>query len=242
LNEALGLAVGLRPIGSDAHMSQGQAIAGLGEVLRDVARGVVGHHGLDSDTLAGKPGECTLEESHRGAFSLVGQDLDVGEAGGIVDTDVDILPAYTPSPVSLVAGDATPDAPDLAELLDIEVQELAGIAPAIALYGRWWWVQGPEFPKPMVLEDASDRRAWQAQSCRDLGADSALSTQRQDLIRRRVGGLGRHSPRARRAILERFRACLTIASQPLVGRALAQAGSLGCLPERPALLQDPPHQ
>lgn len=103
-------------------MSQGQAIAGLGEVLRDVARSVVGHHGLDSDTLAGKPGERTLEERHRRGFSLVGQDLDVGGAGGIVDTDVDILPAYTPSPVSLISGDAPPDASDLAEFLDIEVR------------------------------------------------------------------------------------------------------------------------
>jgi hypothetical protein len=186
----------LRSIGSDPDVSQSLATAGGGKVLGDIARCVVGHHGPGSDPLAGKPGERTLEKRHGGALAFVRQDLDIGEPRGIVNADVDVLPADTPSAISLVTGDPPSDASDLAEFLDIQVQELPRMVLAIALGGRWRRIQGSQLAQSMASQDTSDSGAWQAQPCGNLSADAPLSTQRQDLTCRCSRCLGRLISRA----------------------------------------------
>ena len=72
----------------EAELSTGDRVHG-----RDVGRAVVGQHPLDSNPALGKPRRGAAQEGDRGLAALVGQDLDLGEAGGIVDHYVAALPA-----------------------------------------------------------------------------------------------------------------------------------------------------
>ena len=66
---------------------------GQGVGPRAVGRAVVGHHPLDGDAQPGEPGQSAAEEGHRTFLALVGEDLAVGEPGGVVDADVQEVPA-----------------------------------------------------------------------------------------------------------------------------------------------------
>ena len=45
------------------------------------------------DAAVGEPGDRSFEEPDGGDGAFVGEDLDVGEAGGVIDADVDGFPA-----------------------------------------------------------------------------------------------------------------------------------------------------
>ena len=67
--------------------------AGLGKRLGAVAGAVVGHDAQDADAKARKVGQSGLQESDGALLPLVGQDLDESDARGVVEADVDELPA-----------------------------------------------------------------------------------------------------------------------------------------------------
>ena len=92
LDEAFGLAVGPGRVGTGPQVADSELVAELGVVSRDVRRAVVGHDLLDVNALASEPGDGSTEEADGGLASFVGQDLDVGEACGVIDADVCELP------------------------------------------------------------------------------------------------------------------------------------------------------
>ena len=114
------------------------SVAGLAEGVAAIGRAVVGHDPLDGDAEAGEPGQRPLEEGHGALLALVGQDLGVGEARGVVDADVQEVPADAALLAAPVAGDAVADAVDPAELLDVEVDQLAGPLALVADRSRAW--------------------------------------------------------------------------------------------------------
>ena len=59
--------------------------------------------------MGGEPGDGAGDEADRGRSGLVVEDLDVGEAGGVIDTDMDGFPADTLDPVAVMAGTAAGD-------------------------------------------------------------------------------------------------------------------------------------
>jgi hypothetical protein len=82
--------------------------------------------------------------------ALVGHDLGVGEPGGVVDADVDELPAGCAQSLRAdlllaapVADDAMAGAEDAAQLLDVEVQQPAGPGVLVAV-GRLGQVESAE--------------------------------------------------------------------------------------------------
>src|SRR6185436_8893003 len=118
LDEALGLAVGARRIGSGADMAQPGLAAGGAKVVASISRTVVGHDSLDGDAVAGEPAERPVEEGDGARLLLVGQDLGVGEPRGIVDAGMQhVIPdAAVAVDPGMVAGDAVADAVDAAKL------------------------------------------------------------------------------------------------------------------------------
>ena len=131
-----------------------QAIAWIG---RDVGGAVVGHHPLDRDPVATVEGQRPAQKADRGERPLVAQHLDVGKTGGVVDADVNASqPSWrrrTPEPSVLVglpapaAGDplASPTL-DPPQLLDVDVDELAGASALIA--PGWLEPRRPSRPSP----------------------------------------------------------------------------------------------
>src|SRR5207237_4184327 len=117
LDEAFGLAVGFGRIGLRADMLDAEVPASIPKVESFVTTAVVSHDTGDGDTEAFVISHGRLEERY-GAFRfLVRQNLGEGDAGVIVDTDMNELPADATA-VALtgaVAGDAVTDRVNPAE-------------------------------------------------------------------------------------------------------------------------------
>ena len=116
---------------------------------------------------------------------LVWQDLGEGHARSVVNADVDELPAepFAARPsVALtpaVAGDAVSDLLEAAELLDVEMDHLAGMGALVTAHrlGRLERFQRVE---AQAAQDAADRGRRDADFSGDLGAGVALATQGLD--------------------------------------------------------------
>ena len=120
LDEAFGLSVGARAVWPGADMAQLIAPACGSEVMAFVGWPVIGHDALDGDAVSGEESQRALEESDGVGFALVGQDLGVSETGGVIDGDVERLPAGA-APVALAC--AMADAIDASEFLGVDVDE-----------------------------------------------------------------------------------------------------------------------
>ena len=102
----------------------GQQIA-VGEAF--VGRTIVGHDPLHGDAEAAEPIDGAGGESDGALLAFVRQDLAVGQARGVIDGDVQVFPpgAALVALSGAVAGYAVTDPTDAAELLDIEMDDLA---------------------------------------------------------------------------------------------------------------------
>lgn len=185
MDKAFGLAIGLRSIGLGADVLETEALAGFAEGDGFVARTVVGHDPLDLDAQACVVGDRGLEEAHGAALSFVLHDLAEGDPGSIVDTDVDVFPAgsFAASPqVALpgsIAGDAMAYTVELAELFDVDVDQLAGVFALIAPHrlGRFQVAPSIQAEPP---QDTADGRWRDTDLGCDLLAGVALPAQRLD--------------------------------------------------------------
>jgi hypothetical protein len=135
-------------------VAQAEGAAGDGVGERDLGRAVVSHQALHTDAVGVVEAQRAAKEADRGGGLLVGEDLNVGQAGGIVDADVHVLPADLALCALgvgvLVAGDAVSGAAlDAPELLDVDVDQLAGMAALVAV-GRL----GRLKPRELAQRDA----------------------------------------------------------------------------------------
>src|SRR5260370_31051809 len=90
-----------------------------------VASSVVGHYRVEGEAAVLEPGDRASEKAGRARRSFIGQDLGVSHAGGVVDSDVDELPADSSNTGGAVAVDAMSDTADTPQLLDVDVDQLA---------------------------------------------------------------------------------------------------------------------
>jgi hypothetical protein len=145
-------------------VSQAELAAGGGVQKRPIGAAVVGHDALDADAVAGEEVDRPPEEAGRRDCLLVDQHLGVGEAAVVVDRDVDELPAGVADAAAIggvgvgglaapVAGDAMAGAQDSAELLDVDVDELAR-APALVAVRRLGRLELRRLPSPTRLRTA----------------------------------------------------------------------------------------
>src|ERR1700733_11445226 len=92
--EPFGFAVGPGASGLDEPPGDGQVGAGQGPVgASAVDQRVVGQDPLDDHAVAGEPGCGSAQERRCGRVGLVGQRFDVGQAGVVVDGDVQVVEA-----------------------------------------------------------------------------------------------------------------------------------------------------
>ena len=107
-------------------MADAETTASIAEEARAVARAVVGQQTTDADAERAVVSDRGVEESDGGVAAFSGQDLREGEAGVVVDGDVNELPASTATGPRAVSGNAVTGAVEAAELLDVEMQQIAG--------------------------------------------------------------------------------------------------------------------
>ena len=135
LDEALGLAVGAGGVGPCEAVANAQAAASLAEGAGAVTGAVVGEQASDAYAERAIVGHGGVEELHGRAAALIGQDLGEGDAGMVVDGDVDELPAGGARASGLVAGNAVAGALEAAESFDVEREQFAGSVVLVAANG-----------------------------------------------------------------------------------------------------------
>ena len=92
-DEPFRLAVGLQRVGLGADRSEFQGPAGFSPVIGAVGGAVVREDPSAGDPLLREPADCAGQETNSRRPLLVGEHLDVGQAGGVVDGDVHLFVA-----------------------------------------------------------------------------------------------------------------------------------------------------
>src|SRR5690606_15941188 len=146
--------------------------------------------------MATEEAQGALEEGDGRQSFLVRQDLDVGQAGGVVDRHVSVLPSRSPIPFRSIAGRsmARSLAPST-ERLDIEVHEFAHDLALVAPR-RLLRLQQLELPDALAPQDPRDGRPRHTQAPGDLPGRLPAASQNQDPL----------DPPSRRTIANRTRA------------------------------------
>jgi hypothetical protein len=226
LDEAFGFSVGARAVGAGAQVAQSEPFAGGGKAAGDVARAVVGHDAGDCDAVAGVPGDEASKEGGSGWGSFISEDLRISKSGGIVDGDVDELPAGAPAVLPAVAGDAMADDLNATQLLGVDMDELAGMVSLVAA-DRFFRIQVLEPRETLASKDASHGGWTRADTTGDLVPGLSAPTQPEDLFDNVRMGLTRTTMGPRTAIDQRRLAGLLITTLPFRSRSAVNTGRLG---------------
>lgn len=89
-----------------------------------------------------EPSKTAFQEGYGVLLAFGGPQLCVGQAGAVIDGDVEVFPAEPlaeGAPVALtgaVAGEAVPDPVDAAEFLDVDMDQFAWLFALVADDGR----------------------------------------------------------------------------------------------------------
>ena len=219
LDEAFGLAVGARSIGPGEALFETEAfdLGGVGRAA--IAGAVVGIEALWLDAEFLEKSERSVEEGDGAASGLIGQELSEGDAGMIVDGDMEILPAGPRGVIVAITSDAVTGALDASELFDVEVDEITRLLPLVTAQ-RPRRFQGALASETIAAQQtrnsgfgnfgtAGDLEAWQLAAAQCQNAGHAKT----------VGGSG-GTFGARTAVVQTGRALGAKAGEPLVGTAL----------------------
>jgi hypothetical protein len=214
---------------------------GVVEVAAAVAAAVVGQDPFDGDAMAGEEDGGSSPELGGGDTELVGEDFAVGDAGVGVDGGVHEGVTDLGAAVAAPFGGAAVDPPaatawDPADLLDVDVDELAGpgrLDASHRLAGDA--VEMVEAIHAVSGQDAVDGRGVHPDDAGDPGwAEPAAGAEGNDPpLSGRLGPSWRRG-RARRAVLESGDAFSLVAAPPHVGAVAGDADRRGRVRDWPA--------
>jgi hypothetical protein len=118
LDEPLRFAVGLRPIRTGPRVARGDRFDSPLEGGARVCLAVVGQDPFDADAVAGEPDSGIEQGLTRAASSLVRYMRDIGDSGGIVDDDLEVVVAETPALAVAMRGGCSSEDPVAATVGD----------------------------------------------------------------------------------------------------------------------------
>jgi len=187
LNEAFGLAVGARRIGSGEAMADAEPAASGGEEPRAIARAVVGEQAAKANAERTIVADRGLEERDGRDSAFVGQNQHESKAGVVVDGDVNELPTGAAATPGLVAGGAMTGAREASELLDVEMKQVAGTLMFVAADGRGG-LEITDAVEALAAQDAADGGRREADELGDAAAGVTLPPQGDDAVDEVLGG------------------------------------------------------
>ena len=233
LDEALGLAVGLGAVGSGEAVADAELEAGGGEEFGAVGGAAVGEDATDGDAIIFVEGDSLMESiEHAGSF-LIWEEGGEGEAGVVIDGDVQGLHARAGIAHGAVAGGADAWAGEAAQLLDVQVEEVAGVLVLVALGRGFWWFERSETVEAVAAQDAGEGGLGDGEDHADLSVGTAFAAQGEDLGFKSGAGLARLAERDRGAVGEtHWEAELPGASEPAADGLFADAEGGGGGAER----------
>ena len=181
LDEAFGLAVGLRAIGTSEEMLDAQLAAGSGEEFGAISGAAIGEDGLDGDAMVLIKSEGLLECREDTGDFFVWEQRGKSEAGMIIDGDVEGLGAGAWIAMGTVAGGADAGLEKAAKLFNIKMKQLAGSGALVTKDGRLGRIESRQAIEAMALEDAGKGSFGDGKNHEDLGVGTALATEGEDL-------------------------------------------------------------
>jgi len=225
LDEALGFAIGAWGVDAGADGLDVQLAAGLGEAPRTEAGTVVGHDASNGDVQAQEVSHGLAQEAAGGDSLFVGEQGSEGEAGVVVDGDVKKLPTGAPGFVLGIAGEAMAGLMNTGQLLDVDMEQVAGGGMFVAHDGHSGF-EHTDFVELQPGQDPAYGGAAQSGRLRDSHPSPALASQPLHLRYEFRRGTSRRSTGTRAAIAQPRPALGAEPSHPL-GRALPAELELG---------------
>ena len=202
LDEALGLAIGLRPTGFGKAMLEAELLAGLSEEFGAISGAAIGEDAQDGDAMVLVEGDGLVKGGEDALGFFVWKEGGEGEAGMLIDGDVKRFDADPRVAHGAITGGTDAWRLEAAQLLDVEVEKITGRIAFVADEGRFWRFEGGEPVEPMAAQDAGKRGRGNAKDAADLRAGTALAAQGEDLSFEIRGSLARRTKRSRRAVVE----------------------------------------
>jgi hypothetical protein len=224
LDEAFRLAVCLRAIGFSEEMGEAEFMAGSGEELGAIGWAAIGEELLDGEAVSGVEAEGQVQSLEDALGAFVREETGEGEAGVIIDGDVETFDAGAWIAEGAVTGGAHARAIKAAELLDIEVEKFAGRGAFVAPRRRFGRIQSGEPIEVMTAQDAGESGLGDRENHHNLSVGASLAAQSEDLGFELRSGLAGLTMRHRRTIDQASgKAALFGASQPATDGLFADA-------------------
>jgi hypothetical protein len=154
LDEAFGLAIGLRAIGASEAMLEAELVTGLSEEFGTVGRAAVGEDALDVDAVSLVKGDGLMESGEDAGSFFVREERGKSQAGVVVDGDVKGLDAGAWIAMGTVAGGADAGLVKTAKLFNIKMKELTWSGAFVALDRRLGRIERSQAIEAMALENA----------------------------------------------------------------------------------------
>lgn len=154
LDEAFGLAIGLRAVGSGEEMKEAELLAGGGKAFGAVGRAAIGEDLLDADAQSFVEVEGLVEGGQDAGSFLVGKEGGKSETGMVIDGDVQTFDTGAWIAVGTVPGSADAGLMKPAQLFNIQMQEFTGGGALVTEDWRFRRFEGAEAIEAVALEHA----------------------------------------------------------------------------------------
>ncbi len=164
LDEAFGLAIGLGAIRSGEAVLEAELLAGGGEEFGAVSGAAIGQEALDGNAMVLVKSDGLAERIQSTGDLFVREETGEGEAGMVVDGDMETFDAGAWVADGAIAGGADAGAGEAAQLLDVEVEELAGMVAFVTDHGRFGRLQGREAVEMVTTQHPGERVALETGS------------------------------------------------------------------------------
>lgn len=181
LDEAFGLAVGLRAIGTGEEMTEAQRLAGGGEEFGAIGGALVGEDGLDGDAVSLIESQGLMEGGQDAGSFFIGEKTGESQAGMIINGDVKGLDASAWIAMGTVAGGADAGLMETAKLFNIQMKQFTGGGAFVTDDWRLGRVERTEAVEAVAAQDAGEGGFGDGQGQEDLSVGTALAAESQDL-------------------------------------------------------------
>ena len=237
LDEAFGLAVSLRAIRFGEEMLEAELMAGGGEGFGAIGGAAIGEDLLDFDPVSGVETDGLPQSDENALGPFIWEQASEGEAGVVVDGDVETFNAGSWVAEGAIAGGADAWAKEAAQLFDVEVEEVARGSAFVAQRRRFGRFERREAIEVMTAQDAGKSSLGDGQNHHDLSVGATLAAQSEDLGFKLGASLARLAKRPRGMIVQALgEPGLLGACEPSTNRLLTDAESNGSGPQGEAEL------
>jgi len=205
LDEAFGLAVGLRAIGASEEMSDAQLVAGSGKEFGAVGGAAISEDALDEDAMSLVESDGLVESGQDAGSFFIGKEAGKSQAGMVINGDVEGLDTGAGIALGTVASGADTGLAKTAKLFNIKMKEITGGLAFVTHDWRLGRIQGGQAIETVALEDAGKGSFREGQDHEDLSVGTALTAESEDLVFELGRRLARLTSRDGGAVLQTLR-------------------------------------